>query len=96
MDKNERAALRAHAETLDKWYRHGTIDKPSVGMLCALQEAVDAMQAEQARTGSSYARPCAVLLYHIKEPTALLFRDLVTLTAIKTAIRALERKAETR
>jgi len=96
MNEQEREVLEGHVRTLKDWLHRGGMDKPTVGLLSAMQAAVNAMQEEQERTRLSYARPCAVLLYHIKEPTAWLFRDPVTIATIKTGLLMLERKRDRR
>lgn len=91
MSENERFELEKHARLLDSWLHCGEVDKPRVSMVNAIQAAVNAMKAEQRRSRLSYKRHCAVLTYHIVHPDALLFRDPVTLEAIKTGIAVMER-----
>ena len=67
-------------------------DKPSQIMLDAIHTAVKQMQKlDEVRIVPLYKRACAVLAYHITNSTAVLFRDPVTIGAIKTGIAVLER-----
>lgn len=94
MSENARDILDGYIRTMDNWLHNGVVIKPSYAMLTAMQAAIDAMRQEQGRTHLSYERPCAVLQYHINQPTAELFRDPVTIKVIKTGIEALERKRD--
>lgn len=89
-----RDALDGHIRTLDNWLHNGVVVKPSCSMLTAMQAAIDAMRQEQQRMKLSYDRPCAVLQYHVNQPTAELFRDPVTIKVIKTGIAAMERQRD--
>lgn len=94
MSDLDRDVLQEHISRLDNWLHNGSLDKPSGAMMESFRAAVDAMKAEQARTNLSYERPCAVLMYHINNPLALLWRDPVTLKTIKTGITAMEHRRD--
>lgn len=94
MNEMERDALQGHIRALETWLRNGEVGKPSNGMLDTLQAVVDVMVEEETRVRLSYRQACAVLLYHIKNPTAWLFRDPMTLKVIKTGLLLLQRKHE--
>jgi predicted RNA polymerase sigma factor len=96
MDNITRDALDGAIRVMDNWLHNGELDKPTWAMLTAMQTAIDAMRREQRRTALSYDQPCAVLRYHINQPTALLFRDPVTLRTIRTGIAVMERQYKQR
>lgn len=89
MDNQERETLQAAIKLLDSWLHSGVTSKPRRLVLDAVQTAVDAMRKDQ---DSNYKRHCVVLQYHIDHPDAILFRDPVTLAAIKTGIAVMERR----
>lgn len=91
MTDNERNELERAVRLLDNWLYCGKVDKPRQALLDVMQTAINAMHEEQNRSGVSYSRPCAVLQYHVNRPLAELFRDPVTIGAIKTAIAVMER-----
>ena len=57
----------------------------------AIIAAIDTMK-DMANGWEDYQQPIAILNYHVTHPTALLFRDPVTIKVVKIAIDALERK----
>lgn len=92
MDDFDRYQVEKAAALLDSWLRSGVTDKPSQLMLDAIHMAVKQMRKlDDVRVVPLYKRNCAVLAYHITNPTAVLFRDPVTINAIKTGIAVLER-----
>jgi hypothetical protein len=93
MDKIEREALRGHLTTLARWLRNGKLEAPSAPQLAAIEAAVDTMKG-LANSWENYEQPIAILRYHISHPTALLFRDPVTIKVMKIAIDAMERKLD--
>ncbi len=88
MTENERYELEKAARLLDNWLHCGKTDKPRQALLDAMNTAVHVMQRKQ--EAKMYERTCAVLNYHIVRPMAELFRDPVTIGAVKTAIAVLD------
>lgn len=88
MDRKERSIIALHILTLTNWLKNnGKLEKPNE----AEMEAIDAMKG-LANGWENYEQPIAILNYHVTHPTALLFRDPVTIKVMKIAIDALERK----
>lgn len=86
MDENERFELEKAVTLLENWLHCGKVDKPRQALLDAMQTAVNTMEKEDGGPGMPYKRPRAVLQYHVSNPLAILFRDPVTINAIKTGI----------
>lgn len=92
MDNFDRYEAEKAVKLLDSWLHNGQVDKPRQILLDAMHTAMKHMQrVDSVRTVPLYARACAVLAYHITHPMAELFRDPVTLKAIKTGISVLEK-----
>ena len=92
MDRKERNALAQHMQTLIRWLKDsGKMEAPNVPEMDAIVAAIDTMKG-LANKWETYEQPIAILRYHVTHPTALLFRDPVTIKTIKTAIDAMERK----
>ncbi len=96
MDRQERSIISLHILTLTSWLRNnGKIEAPNPAEQDAIIAAMDAMRS-LANGWENYEQPIAILNYHVNHPTALLFRDPVTIKVVKIAIDALERKAKGR
>lgn len=92
MDDFDRNAAENAVKLLDSWLHCGKLDKPRQTFLDAMQTAVKHMRkVDSVRTVPIYKRACAVLDYHVVNPMALMFRDPVTINAVKDAISALEK-----
>lgn len=96
MDRQERSIIALHILTLTNWLKNnGKVEKPNEAEMDAIEAAIDAMKG-LANGWENYEQPIAILNYHVTHPTALLFRDPVTIKVVKIAIDALERKAKGR
>lgn len=96
MDRQERSIIALHILTLTNWLKNnGKLEKPNEAEMDAIIVAIDTMKG-LANGWENYEQPIAILNYHVTHPTALLFRDPVTIKVIKIAIDALERKAKGR
>lgn len=96
MDRQERSVIALHIQTLSRWLKNGgKVEAPNVAEMDAIIAAIDAMRS-LANGWENYEQPIAILNYHVTHPTALLFRDPVTIKVVKIAIDALERKAKGR
>ena len=92
MDRQERSILALHIDALARWLKNGgKVEKPNPAEMDAIIAAMDTMK-ELANGWENYEQSIAILNYHVTHPTALLFRDLVTIKVVKIAIDALERK----
>lgn len=92
MDNFDRTAMENAVRLLDSWLHCGVVDKPRQILLDAMHMAMKCMQkVDSERTVPLYARPCAVLAYHITHPLAEMFRDPVTIDTVKTGIAVMER-----
>lgn len=92
MDDFDRRTAEQAVKLLDSWLHNGQVDKPRQILIDAMDTAIKYMQkADSVRTVPLYARACGVLAYHVKYPMALMWRDPVTLDAIKTSISVLEK-----
>lgn len=91
MDKHERETLAGYMDILSRWVKRGEAEPPNMSQLAAIEAAVATMK-ELSSPNEDYEQPIAILRYHITHPTALLFRDPVTMRTFKTAIGAMERK----
>lgn len=65
-------------------------DPPTMEQYQALQVAMDALIRMQQSTGKSQQRHIGLLQYHIKEPTAILFKDRYTMDALTAGIHAIK------
>lgn len=96
MDRQERSILSLHIMTFKSWLKNGgKLEPPNVAEMEAIEAAIDAMNG-MGNGWENYEQPIAILCYHVKHPTALLFRDPVTIKVVKIAIDALERKMKGR
>lgn len=96
MDRQERSIIALHIMTLTTWLKNGgKVEKPNEAEMDAIIVAIDAMKG-LANGWENYEQPIAILNYYVTHPTALLFRDPVTIKVVKIAIDALERKAKGR
>lgn len=96
MDRQERSIISLHIITLSGWLKNGgKVEAPNPAQMDAIEAAIDAMRS-LATGWENYEQPIAILNYHVTHPTALLFRDPVTIKVVKIAIDALERKAKGR
>lgn len=94
MDRQERSILKLHIMALSRWLHNGgKVLAPNVAEMEAIEAAIDTMKA-MANGWENYEQPIAILNYHVTHPTALLFRDPVTLKVVKIAIDAMERRSE--
>lgn len=92
MDREERSIIALHIQTLTRWLKNSSkMEAPNVPEMQAIEAAIDAMKG-LANGWENYEQPIAILRYHVTHPTALLFRDPVTIKVVKIAIDALERK----
>ena len=92
MDRQERSVISLHILALSRWLKNGgKVERPTPPELDAIIAAMDAMRS-LANGWENYEQPIAILNYHVTHPTALLFRDPVTIKVVKIAIDALERK----
>lgn len=92
MDRQERSIIALHIQTLSRWLKNnGKLEPPNVPQMDAIIAAIDTMK-DMANGWEDYQQPIAILNYHVTHPTALLFRDPVTIKVVKIAIDALERK----
>ena len=92
MDRQERSVLALHIQTLSRWLKNnGKLEAPNVAEMEAIEAAIAAMKG-LANGWENYEQPIAILRYHVTHPTALLFRDPVTIKVIKIALDAMERK----
>lgn len=96
MDRQERSLIELHILALSRWLKNcGKVEKPNPAEMDAIIAAIDAMRS-LANGWENYEQPIAILNYHVKQQTALLLRDPVTIKVVKIAIDALERKAKGR
>lgn len=92
MDRQERSILSLHILTFKSWLKNGgKLEAPNTAEMEAIEAAIDTMKG-LANGWENYEQPIAILNYHVTHPTALLFRDPVTIKVVKIAIDALERK----
>ncbi len=92
MDRQERSIIALHIQTLSRWLKNnGKLEAPNVPEMQAIEAAIGAMES-LANGWEDYQQPIAILRYHVTHPTALLFRDPVTIKVVKIALDALERK----
>ena len=91
MDNKERSIIALHIQVLSRWLKNGKLEAPNVAQMDAIEAAIDAMKG-LTNGWENYEQPIAILRYHVTHPTALLFRDPVTIKVIKIAIDAMERK----
>ena len=92
MDRQERSFLTLHVQTLSRWLKNGgKVEAPNVAQMDAIVAGIETMK-EMEKGWENYEQPVAILSYHVSHPTALLFRDPVTIKVIKIAIDAMERK----
>lgn len=91
MDRQERSILMLHMDVLARWLKNGgKVAAPDVAQMEAIEAAIAAMRS-LGNGWEDYERATAILNYHVTHPTALLFRDPVTIKTVKIAIDALER-----
>jgi len=96
MDRQERSILSLHMLTLSRWLKNGgKVEAPNEAEMDAIIAAIDTMKG-LANGWENYEQPIAILKYHVTHPTALLFRDPVTIKVMKIAIDAIQRKIEGR
>lgn len=92
MDDFDRKTAEKAVVLMDSWLHSGVVDKPRQLLVDAMHTAVKQMErVDNMRTVPIYKRARAVLTYHIVNPMAEMFRDPVTIGAIKDAISALEK-----
>ena len=92
MTREERSIIELHIKTLSRWLKNsGKLEAPNVAEMDAIVAAIDAMKS-LGNGWENYEQPIAILNYHATHPTALLFRDPVTIKVMKIAIDALERR----
>lgn len=94
MQNDTRKALELGLSVLNHWLHSGCVEKPTAAQYEAIRTAISAM--EQLRRKGDYEQPIAILSYHVKHPTADLFRDPVTIKAVKAGIDAMKRMLEGR
>ena len=96
MDRQERSIISLHILALTNWLKNnGKLEAPNPAEMDAIIAAMDAMRS-LANGWENYEQSIAILNYHVTHPSALLFRDPVTIKVVKIAIDALERKAKGR
>lgn len=92
MDRQERSILALHMQTLTRWLKNGgKLEAPNVAQMEAIEAAIATMEG-MPKGWEDYEQPIAILRHHVAHPTALLFRDPVTIKTVKIAIDAMERK----
>lgn len=93
MSDYERDEMERAARLLDNWLHCGKVEKPRQALLDSMHTAVQMMERlDKLNYSPIYSRVCAVLNYHIVHPLAELFRDPVTIGAVKTAIAVLDKE----
>lgn len=92
MDRQERSILSLHIMTFKSWLKNGgKLEAPNVAQMEAIEAAIDTMKG-MPKGWEDYEQPIGILNYHVTHPTALLFRDPVTIKTVKIAIDAMERR----
>lgn len=66
------------------------VTEPSMEQYRSMQLAVHALEVQAKETGRDLSRHIAVLNYHLSQPTALLFKDRVTIDAMTAGIIAIK------
>lgn len=98
MDSYSQESLELHAKRLEEWVKNGSGTRggptpaPSVGLLNSI--GVAALILVKYTRNKEYLRAAAVLNYHVKQPAAWMFRDPVTMRAMKNGIEALRMEAK--
>ena len=70
--------------------RPHTIIEPTMEQLSSMQVAVAALEKQMKATGRDFSRHISVLNYHLSQPTALLFKDRITIDAMTAGIVAIK------
>lgn len=73
--------------------RPHVVRTPNATELLALADAVDAMEEWQRQAPRlNFKRHIAIIGYHVKKPSAILFKDCNTMAALKAGAQAIEHK----
>ena len=92
MTREERIAYRKAINVID----YKLLGKPhapselTTEQLEALMLAVRSMEEQMKATEKPLRRDIAVLSYHVKNPTAMLFKDNITMDALEAGILAMK------
>ena len=92
MTKEERMEYKKAINVIDfkMLGKQGYVGEPTKEQLEAISLAVRSMEERMNTTGNPLSRHIAVLKYHIKNPTALLFKDRNTMEALEKGIMAMK------
>lgn len=92
MTKDERLKYYKAINVIDHKLlgKPGFVMEPTRDQLEAIILAVKSMETRMQETGNPLSKHIAVLQYHIKNPTALLFKDRNTLDALTAGILAMK------
>lgn len=92
MTKEERMVYNKAINVIDYKLlgKQGYVGEPTKEQLEAIILAVKSMELRMKETQLPLSRQIAVLKYHIKNPTALLFKDHNTLDALEAGIMAMK------
>lgn len=92
MTKEERMVYKKAIHVID-WKllgKQGYVGEPTKEQIEAISLAVRSMETRMNETGNPLGKHIAVLKYHVKNPTALLFKDRNTLDALEAGIMAMK------
>ena len=92
MTKEERMVYNKAINVIDYKLlgKQGYVGEPTREQLEAIILAMKSMEERMKETGFPLSKHIAVLRYHIKNPTALLFKDHNTLDALEAGIMAMK------
>lgn len=92
MTKEERMVYNKAINVIDYKLlgKQGYVGEPTREQIEAISLAVRSMEERMKETGFPLSRQIAVLRYHVKNPTALLFKDHNTLDALEEGIMAMK------
>lgn len=92
MTREERMEYRKAINVIDYKLlgKLGRVDELSREQLEAIMLAVRSMEEQMKETDKPLRKQIAVLKYHVKNPTALLFKDANTLDALEAGIMAMK------
>ena len=93
MTQDERIMYNKAINTIDFKIigRPNVIMEPTIEQLRAVQLAVHALEVQAHETERDFSRHIAVLNYHLSQPTAILFKDRITIDAMVAGIVAIKR-----
>lgn len=92
MTREERMEYRKAINVIDYKLlgKLGRVEEPTREQIESLILAVRSMEEQMKATDKPLCKQIAVLKYHIKNPTALLFKDTITLDALEAGILAMK------